>query len=310
MVAHVLSELFRDKEAAVYGKDNRVWRRQLMRQAARIATNRVIAGVHFPVDSAAGQGVVMLDWLAPAMRIETVQLAGVTYDHAGFAAAVQGFERLLGDRSWEQASAEGNYALPPGATTEVIDESIEHYRARSIQLEQPRFAVTDTASGVAGEVVAVTYAGPVARLDLQFLGSEAGEAVGGSAFSDFINALGGDDAIDAGLGDDVLDGGTGSNFLTGGHGMDTFFLDGRGGMPTWSTITDGEVGEQLSLWGWLPGVSTAQWVAEGGVAGFTGVTLHADLDGNGVVETSVTWSGRAQADLPVAKEFDGLLWFV
>jgi membrane-associated phospholipid phosphatase len=31
------------------------WREQLMRQAARIAINRTVAGVHFPVDSSAGQ---------------------------------------------------------------------------------------------------------------------------------------------------------------------------------------------------------------------------------------------------------------
>jgi Ca2+-binding RTX toxin-like protein len=264
----------------------------------------------FVFDSASGQGVVLLDWLVPAMRIETVQLAGVTYSHASFAAAVQGFAGYLGNRTWEQASAEGYYALLPDETTAVIDEAIEYYRARSIQLEEPRFAVTDTASGTAGEVVAVTYAGPVARLDLQFLGTDSGEAIGGTAFSDFINGMGGDDAIAAGLGDDVLDGGTGSNFLTGGHGVDTFFLDGRGGMPTWSTITDWEPGEQLSLWGWLPGVSAAHWVDEDGVAGFRGVTLHADLNGDGTVETSVTWSGRSQADLPAPNAFDGLLWFV
>jgi hypothetical protein len=55
MIAHVLSVLFAEREAAIYGSDNRIWRRQLLRQAARIAVNRVVAGVHFPVDGAAGQ---------------------------------------------------------------------------------------------------------------------------------------------------------------------------------------------------------------------------------------------------------------
>jgi hypothetical protein len=51
MVAYVLWQLLRAKDAA---KDVQ-WCEQLMRQAARIAINRTIAGVHFPVDSAAGE---------------------------------------------------------------------------------------------------------------------------------------------------------------------------------------------------------------------------------------------------------------
>lgn len=50
IVAHVLARLV-PGPAAVRLR----WREQLMRQAARIAINRTVAGVHFPVDSAAGQ---------------------------------------------------------------------------------------------------------------------------------------------------------------------------------------------------------------------------------------------------------------
>jgi Ca2+-binding RTX toxin-like protein len=153
------------------------------------------------------------------------------------------------------------------------------------------------------------YDGPVAGLQWQLLGGDDGEIVIGTSGHDFINALAGDDAVDAGSGRDVIDGGTGSNFLTGGAGTDTFFLDGRGGATTWSTITDWQAGEQLSLWGYRPGTSLVSWVAEDGTAGYRGVTLHADLDGNGAIETSVTWTSRAQADLPAPLRFDGLLWF-
>ena len=106
-----------------------------------------------------------------------------------------------------------------------------------------------------------------------------------------------------------LSGGTGSNFLIGGAGHDVFFLDGRGGQPTWATITDWEQGEQLSVWGWRPGVSTVLWVERAGAGGYEGITMHADLNGDGAIDTSVTWTGLARAQLPSPREYDGLLWF-
>jgi Ca2+-binding RTX toxin-like protein len=163
--------------------------------------------------------------------------------------------------------------------------------------------------GVAGMEPAARYGGPVAWLQWQFLGRAAGEVALGTTANDFMNLLGGDDAANGGAGDDVLDGGTGSNFLGGGEGRDVFFLDGRGGTATWSTITDWQVGEELSIWGWRPGVSRAGWVASDGAEGFRGATLHADLDADGVLDTSITWAGPTRAQLPEAAVFDGLLWF-
>jgi hypothetical protein len=159
------------------------------------------------------------------------------------------------------------------------------------------------------QVVAKFYEGPVEHLVYEFIGSSSGEAVVSTDDNDFVNLAGGDDAADGGDGDDVLDGGVGSNFLTGGAGADVFFLDGRGGEITWSTITDWQAGEQLAVWGWRPGESTAIWVEDAGAEGYRGVTMHADLDANGTIDTSVTWAGLTRADLPTPTEQDGLLWF-
>jgi hypothetical protein len=170
-----------------------------------------------------------------------------------------------------------------------------------------------TASGgVNRYVLADLYSGPVGGVVYQWLGSAAGDVALGTTKSDFINLLGGDDAVDGGAGNDIIDGGGGSNFLTGGAGVDTFFIDGRGGTTTWSTITDWQVGEQLSIWGWKPGVSQVIWVDSAGAVGYQGVTMFGDLDGNGSFDTSVTWSGRTHADLPTPVEFanPALLWFV
>ncbi len=165
-------------------------------------------------------------------------------------------------------------------------------------------------AGVAHYVLPDIYAGPVAGVKYQWLGSTIGEVALGTSRNDFFNLLGGDDAVDAGAGNDIIDGGIGSNFLTGGAGLDIFFLDGRGGTTTWSTITDWQTGEQLSFFGWRPGVSQALWVDSAGAAGYQGVTMFGDLDANGTFDTSVTWSGRTRADLPVPYELDGLLWFI
>jgi Ca2+-binding RTX toxin-like protein len=166
-----------------------------------------------------------------------------------------------------------------------------------------------TGSQGSSQVKVSFYEGPVTYLKYEFLGSGGGEAVQATDDNDFVNLLGGDDAANGGAGDDVLDGGTGSNFLTGSAGRDVFFLDGRGGDTTWSTITDWTAGEQLAVWGWRPGVSKASWVGQAGAEGYQGVTMHADLDGNGVIDTSVTWAGHTRADLPTPTEQDGLLWF-
>jgi len=188
------------------------------------------------------------------------------------------------------------------------DAPIEVSSLGSMNLVEETVAVS-RGGGTIG-VLAERYSGPVSWLEYQVLGIDSGDVMSGTSRNDFFSLLGGDDAANGGGGDDVLDGGSGSNFLTGGTGRDDFFLDGRGGTITWTTITDWQANERLSVWGWQPGVSRAQWVDSAGATGYTGVTMHGDLDGNGVIDTSMTWSGMTAAQLPTPLEYEGLLWFV
>ena len=75
IVAFVLSKLLKTTDA---NKDLQLLE-QLMRQASRVAINRTIAGVHFPVDSAAGQmlGLALGQYLVHRCRDIGV---GGTYD--------------------------------------------------------------------------------------------------------------------------------------------------------------------------------------------------------------------------------------
>jgi Ca2+-binding RTX toxin-like protein len=162
----------------------------------------------------------------------------------------------------------------------------------------PTFLLTN--NGTSQTVTPSQYNGPVNFVEFELLGNESGDIVIGANTNDFINLLGGDDAADGGEGDDVLDGGTGSNFLTGGGGDDTIFLDGRSGAITWSTITDFS-GDEVNIWGWVEGVSKLLLSQEnGGASGFTGATFHYDLNNNGNIDTSITFTGLSLNEVPTA----------
>jgi serralysin len=165
----------------------------------------------------------------------------------------------------------------------------------------PTFASIDH-NGASSFITPTLYTGPVTFLEYELLGNGAGNVIIASSGNDFMNLLGGDDAANGGLGDDVLDGGTGSNFLTGGGGTDTFFLDGRGGTTTWSTVTDFSRGDQVNIWGWNAGTSKLLLTeGNGGADGYTGATFHYDLDNNGLIDTSITFTGLSLIGIPTGE---------
>jgi Ca2+-binding RTX toxin-like protein len=109
-----------------------------------------------------------------------------------------------------------------------------------------------------------------------------------------------DDALQVTTGSNVLDGGAGSNFLFGGDGadggFDTFFLDGRGGAVTWSTIVNFHPGDQATIFGFHPGVSTRPYTASDGVGDYRGLTIHSELSGQGTgINASLTFAGIDQS---------------
>ena len=141
------------------------------------------------------------------------------------------------------------------------------------------------------------YSGMIDYIDMRFIGSPDRQNIQGTEYSEFMNLLGGIDAANGNGGDDILDGGRGSNFLTGGEGQDTFYVDGRGGANTWSTITDFTGVDTVRLWGWQDGVSELVGTQENaGASGFEGLTYFYDLDGNGLQETKLTFSGLSSSN--------------
>ena len=200
-------------------------------------------------------------------------------------------------------SKDGGYTVITDDGTDSIT-GIEYFEAADgISLVSTFYSTMEAPTlnyilnGVSTSVTLTPYTGIVSWIDYTFIGSDDTQIFTGTEYSEFMNLLGGVDAANGGGGDDVIDGGRGSNFLTGGSGKDTFFIDGRGGQITWSTITDLTSEDAVNLWGWQDGVSQLILVLENqGAEAFKGLTYYYDLDGNGLIETSLTFSGLTLAD--------------
>lgn len=163
------------------------------------------------------------------------------------------------------------------------------------------FEFQDSKTGAAYNTAGQQYSGPVNYLQSQFIwGNPDGITLLTHMPNVFMQGGAGADAIAASAGSNVLDGGLGSNFLIGAKGTDggrdTFFLDGSAG-TTWDTVVSFHPGDNVTLWGFVPGQSTLAWADNEGAAGYTGATLHSAFAGAGTaVNGSVTFAGLSLAD--------------
>lgn len=190
--------------------------------------------------------------------------------------------------------AEG-YNTTPNATINTGDSSAT---------PQPGLvSYTDTTTGEAGQEQAQVYSGPVSYLKSQVMWSRTDSvAMASSTPNVFLHGGAGDDALAVSSGQNVLDGGAGSNFLVGATGADggtdTFFVDGRGGAVTWSTIVNFHHGDAMTLFGFTAGTSTLPVFTTDGATGYRGATLHSELRGAGTgVNESVTFAGLTPSDV-------------
>jgi serralysin len=164
-----------------------------------------------------------------------------------------------------------------------------------------RLAINDTTKHAGAIITLKPYAGPVPGVTSEYISVSTDNlmltALGPNVF---LQSGAGNDVLTALGGRNVLDGGSGSNTLIGGTGTDTFYLDAQGKAFTLDTIVNFHKGDDLTIWGWLPGVSRATWVADHGPAGYTGATLQIDIDGKGAITDRLTFAGYSVAQ---AKQF-------
>ncbi|MBV8592482.1 MAG: matrixin family metalloprotease [Acetobacteraceae bacterium] len=165
------------------------------------------------------------------------------------------------------------------------------------QPQEGTVLMTDVTTGQSSVQTAQPYSGPDTDLQSQFfyLGTD-NVAVWAKTPSVFLVTGSGDDALTVTSGNNVLDGGSGSNLMTGGSGSDTFFINPGGQTDTWSTIKNFHSGDMLTIWGYQPGTSRVVVQDGQGAPGFTGATVHIDLNGTGNYNSSVTFAGISAAD--------------
>ena len=160
---------------------------------------------------------------------------------------------------------------------------------------------TDTLASSSGSNTSDAYTGPVSYLQHQYIWSSADSvAISAAQPNTFLKGGAGGDALLVTAGQNVLDGGGGSNFLIGSSGADggsdTFFVDARGGVETWSTIVNFHLGDYATIFGFHPGLSTTSLTNSDGATGFTGVTIHSEINGAGAgILASMTFTGIDRA---------------
>lgn len=160
---------------------------------------------------------------------------------------------------------------------------------------------TDTVTTGAGSAASAAYAGPVDYLQHEYIWSSPDSvAISAGLPNTFLKGNAGGDALVVAGGRNVLDGGGGSNFLIGGTGADggtdTFFVDSRSSVETWSTIVNFHLGDYATIFGFHAGLSTLPFTAVDGAAGYTGFTIHSEIDGPGTgIKGSMTFAGVDQA---------------
>ncbi|GAC1344885.1 MAG: hypothetical protein NVSMB18_23440 [Acetobacteraceae bacterium] len=159
-------------------------------------------------------------------------------------------------------------------------------------------AITDATTSASSVASGDDYTGPVDYLQRQYIYAGTDNvAIAANVSNAFLKGGPGGDALQAKGGNNILDGGGGSNFLIGGTGADggrdTFFVDARDpGVVTWSTIVNFHQGDQATIFGFHPNLSTRPFTASDGAAGYTGGTIHSEINGPGSgVLASMTFAG-------------------
>ena len=157
--------------------------------------------------------------------------------------------------------------------------------------------LTSTAAGSSTVAQVEAYAGPVDNIKTQFIydGSAPLAIVAGQSGM-LISSKAAATAIQLKDGANVLDMQFGSSFVVSGTGADVILLHADQTQTTWNTVANFHPGDSITLYGFTAGRSSDWWQENAGAPGYTGATLHADINGDGKVDSSLTFTGMTLAN--------------
>ena len=157
--------------------------------------------------------------------------------------------------------------------------------------------LTSTATGSSTFSEVELYQGAISNLNTQFLyDGDPALAIVAQQPGMLISSQAQATAVQLQGGVNVLDMKQGSSFIVSGTGTDTFLLHADQAATTWNTVANFHTGDSIIIYGYTAGTSVRWWDANAGAASYTGATLRLDVDGNGTVDSSLTFAGKTMSD--------------
>ncbi|MDT7951264.1 MAG: hypothetical protein RQ966_07135, partial [Acetobacteraceae bacterium] len=162
----------------------------------------------------------------------------------------------------------------------------------------PQTVLTSSATGTSTYSQVQLYQGAIGNLNTQYLyDGDTALAIVAQQSGMLISSQAQQTAVQLQGGTNVLDMKQGSSFLVSGTGSDTFLLHVDQAQTTWNTISNFHTGDSVILYGFTAGTSVRWLDASAGAASYTGATLRLDVDGNGTIDSSLTFANKTASEV-------------
>ncbi len=221
--------------------------------------------------------------------VDVVQALARTllFTPAAGASGTETFSLTLNDGAGGIASGQSALTIAPSTHA----SSLTHF---PISTET---VLTSTALGSSTYQQVETYNGAISDIGTQFIyDGDTPLAIVALQTGMLISSQAQQTAVQVKGGINVLDMQHGSSFLVSAAGTNQFLLHADQPDVTWNTIANFHGGDSVILYGFDPDTATKWWTASDGATGYKGATLRLDLDGNGTIDSSLTFAGKTTAD--------------